>query len=242
MQSFDTQTGLPADQFLLRAIAEELKLPLNRIARSAELGDLLKDEEDISNHLKLIETDTKVAMQLVEGYLIGLQLSDTQQILDLEPVSVGSILNDTAHQLSGLAAEHGLDMEIYIHGRQRLVMANAKALSTAFLNVGSTLIAMQPASPKRQVLTLVSYPRGANMIAGVYGNQTPISKQDWQRGQELYGRARQAIKTLNATNGAGLFVADTIFKAMASKLRPSHHRQQQGLAASLSLSQQLQLV
>lgn len=242
MQAFDTKTASCADQFLLKAIAEELRLPLNRITRLAELGYLLKDENALANHLKAIEHNSNLAMQLVEGYLIGLQLAGSQQNLDLEPVSVGSVLNDAAHQLSGIAGEYGIDLEILIHGRQRLIMGNPRALRAAFLNIGSTLIASQPRNSGHSSVTLASYPQGALMIAGVYGNQSIVTRREWRRAQGLYGRARQPMKSLSATNGAGLFVADTIFRAMASELRPSHHRKQHGLAASLSLSQQLQLM
>lgn len=242
MQSFDSQTTFSADQFLLRAVAEELKLPLTRIARLAELSYLVNDPEAITAQLRAIEHNSDVAMRLVESYLIGLQLANTQQPLDLEPISIGSILNDTAHQLSGIAGEYGVDMEVLIHGRQRLVMGNLKGVAAAFLNMGSTLIASQPQASRRSTITLASYPYRSEMVAGIYGDQALISPKIWERGLDLYGKARQPIQSLNATNGAGLFVADTIFRAMSSRLRPSHHRKQGGLAASLTLSNQLQLV
>jgi hypothetical protein len=242
LQPFDAKQPELADQFLLRAIAEELKIPLNRIARLAEISLMAEKGQSVDDQLRAIERNTTVAMQLVEGYLISLQLADSQQVLDLEPVSIGSILNDTAHQLSGMASEYGMDLEILIKGRQRLIMGNVRALKSAFLNIGATLIASQPQIAKRQALTLVSYPQKTSMVAGIYGNQSSISRQEWSRGQELYGHARQPLKNLSATNGAGLFVADTLFKAMSSRLRPSHHHKQNGLAATLSLSQQMQLV
>ncbi len=242
MQSSDSQTAFLADQFLLKAIAEELKLPLTRIARLAELGYLLKDPQAIDGQLRAIEHNSDVAMRLVESYLIGLQLASTQQVLDLEPLSIGSVLNDTAHQLSGIAAEYGVDIEILIHGKQRLIMGNLKGIKAAFLNIGSTLIATQPQTDHRSSIVLASYPYGSEMVAGIYGDQSLISPKIWERGLGLYGRARQPIQSLSATNGAGLFVADTIFRAMSTRLRPSHHQRKSGLAANLSLSRQLRLV
>lgn len=242
MHSLANQKDFGVDRNLLKAVAEELKMPLTRIARLTELGLMEADHQKIQDYLRIVEHNTDIAMQLLESYLIGLSLVDSKQLLDLSPVSIGSVLNDTAHKLSGMANDYNVDIEVMIYGRQRLVMANARGLRAAFLNLGSTLIVSQPQSRKKRSIRLESHPRENAMMAGVYGNQNYIVKKTWERAQKLYGQARQPLQELSATSGAGLFVADAILRAMSSQIRPAKYRNQNGLAVRLSLSQQLQLV
>ena len=243
LHSSDDQTAQPADQYLLRAVAEELKLPLMRIARLAELSHLIKDSDQLGEQLQSIESNSELGILLVESYLMGLVLSDSQQSLDLEPVSIGSVLNDIAHQLGPIARQHNLDLEVQVDGRHQLVMANYRGLSAALLSVGSTLLTAHPTEVDKRPdpMVLAAYNYRGNLLTGVYGEQ-PTIKGAWQRGTGLYGRARKPLLPLNSTNGAGLFVADTIFRAMSSRLRPAQHHNKAGLAANLIFSQQLQLV
>ena len=72
---------------LMRALAEELKLPLMQISRSAELGQL-----DSGNNLQIIETTASNALRLLDGYILTTQLMGEQQQLEIEPVSVTAVL------------------------------------------------------------------------------------------------------------------------------------------------------
>ena len=243
MQSVNQHAANLADHYLLKAVAEELKLPLVRIARMAELGYLTGDYEAAQAQLRGVERQANVAIHLLESYMLGLQLQQAHTQLEVEPVSVGSVLYDTAHQLQEVAHDYNVSLEVMIQGRQRLVMAHAKALRAAFMNVGTALIASQPGAPQQsQTVTLAAFPTSKGISAGVYGDQEPLTYRQWQRGRTLYGKARQPLLGITATHGAELVVADTIFRAMAAYLRPSSYHKQKGLAVGLPLSRQLQLV
>ena len=101
---------------LFLAMAEELKLPLQYIARQAELRTMQlqavqKDAISSTMHssgtqacLKDILTSADMSLQLLDSYLLSLRLSlDPAIKLELEPVSVSAVLYDTASQLQDVA-------------------------------------------------------------------------------------------------------------------------------------------
>ena len=76
---------------LLQALAEQLKSPLLQIAYHAEAAQ--------PDAFTEIRTASDRALRLLDSYL----LSINQQQLELEPVSVSSVLYDVAHALYPLA-------------------------------------------------------------------------------------------------------------------------------------------
>lgn len=226
---------------LLLAVAEQLKTPLSVIARQAELEQLTGTAADMAT----IRTQTNAALTLVDSYLLGLELLRTQTNLDLEPVSVSSLLTDTAHDLYGYARQYGVDLELHIAGRYEPVMANARGLRAALISLGYVMIETQAsqAPDKKRWLTLATYRSAQGIVAGVYGTyEDNPSAAEWRRAIELCGRAGQPFAGLVAGSSAGLFVADTILQAMSTRLRVGKHQKQGGLATTLRPSQQLVLV
>src|SRR6478672_5323110 len=105
---------------LLLSVAEQLKAPLTVIARQMELAPLSKDGVDP----KLVHSQATAALTLVDSYLLGVELMASQNALQLEPVSVSSMLVDAAHQLEQYAKQYDIDIELAIAGRYEPVMAH----------------------------------------------------------------------------------------------------------------------
>ena len=89
--------GTVPDERLLRALAEQLKMPLLQIARTAEFAAETGDTKSLTNISYIAET----ALRLVDGFLLSAD-RQAQEVFHLEPVSVSSILQDTAHKLAPL--------------------------------------------------------------------------------------------------------------------------------------------
>jgi hypothetical protein len=222
---------------LLRSVAEQLKMPLSTIARQAELGQLTGDAGMVD--LQSIRTHAAAALTLVDSYLLGLQLMRDQSVLQLEPVSVSSTLVDTAHELDSFARQYGTKLELHVAGRYEPVMAHPAGLKAALLALGYALLEGYPMRNGRLTLAVHRTPRG--IATGLYGDYERLNAVEWRRALLLRDKAPQPL-TMLAGNGAGLFVADTIFQAMATRLRVGKHLKQQGLATTLQPSQQLSFV
>lgn len=234
----DSATNSGAGAALLRSVAEQLKMPLTTIARQAELGQLT-GQPDLTD-LSAIRTHAAAALTLVDSYLLGLQLMREQANLELEPVSVSSLLVETAHELESFAKQYDTALELRIGGKYEPVMANQQGLKSALLALGYALLQGYP-MPKGSRMSLAVHRTPHGIVTGLYGDYEQLSSESWRKALALQGKAPKPLASLSGS-GAGLFVADAILHAMESKLRVGKHQNQQGLAATLQPSQQLVFV
>ena len=146
---------------LLVALADQLKLPLLQIARGAELAGLGKSTR--SN----IAYTADVALRLIDGYILS--IAPKQAKLELEPVSVSAVLQDTAQRLAQLAQQYECDLQISLSGKYGPVMANRKNLEAAFTMLGYSFIeAQQHADGKRPSVILGAHKSVNGLVAGFF--------------------------------------------------------------------------
>jgi hypothetical protein len=190
--------------------------------------------------LTAIQTHAAAALTLVDSYLLGLQLMRDQSILQLEPVSVSSLLVETVHELSGFAKQYNTKLELSIGGKYEPVMAHAAGLKSALLSLGYALLEGYSVQEGGR-LTLAVHRTPHGIVTGLYGDYERLSADSWRKALLLQGRAPRPLASLSG-NGAGLFVAEAILQAMSTRLRVGKHQNQQGLATTLQPSQQLSFV
>lgn len=236
-------TGQPAsalsDQLLL-SVAEQLKLPLLQIARSAELASLQPGTADMAG----IQTTADAAIKLLDSYLFGARLAlEGEYRLSMEPVSVSSVLYDTGQQLDALARLYGVELQLQIEGRFAPVLTNREGLQSALTSLGYALIEALPTlNAKKLTLHLAAHNSRYGVVAGVYSDVEQLTADALRQGRKLHGHIRQPLASLSPSSGAGVFVADAILQAMDTELRPTRHRNLYGLGAVLRPTPQLQLV
>lgn len=226
-----------AQDRLLRALAEQLKVPLIQIAREAELAKLTEE----NSAFRHIEYTADMALRLVDSYLLSVQLQ-ALPMLELEPVSVSAVLQDTAHRLNLLAKQYDCELEVHLSGRYEPVMAHRQSLEAAFATLGYAFIESVPPADQRHHVVLGAHRSRGGVVAGIYGEEPTLSADMFKRAQALYGSARQAAPGLSGGSGAGLFLADALLTSMSSPLRLAKHQKLSGLAATLLPSHQLSLV
>jgi hypothetical protein len=236
-----------AGQFgpLFLALAEELKLPLQYIARQAELQQLGGVELPAS-FLQDIQASADMTVQLLDSYLLSLRLSlEPVSRLSLEPVSVSAVLYDTAAQLQTVAQQYGVQLDLHVQGRYEPVMAHRRALQSALVSLGYALIEALPAAgvePRKRRMRLATHRTKQGIVAGMYGELDSLTPQLFHRAKQLQGQARQPLVGALPGSGAGVFVADALLGAMASRLRVGRFQRFPGFAVTLPASEQLQLV
>lgn len=222
---------------LLRALAEQLKLPLLQIAREAELAGANKDISALGS----IGYTADMALRLIDSYLLSVQLQ-TLPSLELEPVSVSAVLQDTAHELAKLAAQYNCDLEVDLSGKYQPVMAHRQSLEAAYATLGHAFIESHPEASLRHKVILGAHKSQRGLVAGIFGSQDGINSDMLRRGRALFGTARQTLPGMSPAAGAGVFVADSLLTSMEAPLHVSRHNRLAGLAATLVPSRQLQLV
>lgn len=230
-------TGDLADQErLLRALAEQLKSPLLRIARSAELCRIT----DATPDLRDIEYTADMTLRLIDSYLLSVHLQALPS-LELEPLSVQAVMQDAAHRLGRMADQYNCDVQVHSSGHYGLVMGHRAGLEAAMMSLGYAFIESVPASDARHTIVLGVHGSAHGLVAGAFGQQV-MTADTLQRARALYGRALQSFPKSLSANGAAVFVADALLRSMQAPLRAARHQRLSGLAATLLSSKQLQLV
>lgn len=226
------------------ALAEQLQVPLLQIARLAESGLLGRPGPTRQRRvLSQIELASATALRLVEAYTLSMRVADEQLALEMEPVSLSSVLHDTAHELSALAKTYNCTLELSLSGRYEPVMANRPALEHALVSLGYMVIESTAARGKlKNVLQLGLHRSRSGLVAGVFGEMDDLHSKAYRRARSLLGRARQPLPVLSATSGAGLFIADTLFNAQAAPMKVMRHHKRIGFGATFAPSRQLVLL
>jgi hypothetical protein len=241
VQTVSNRTASDAFDRLFMALAEELKSPLLRIARHAELLALNGGAED---GLTSVRMNADMTLQLLDSYLLSLQLTrDPETAFAVQPVSVSAVLHEAQGRLADVAREYSVELELDIAGKYEPVMANDRALTTALVSLGYSLIEALPAMGTRQMrLQLAAHRTKYGIVAGMYCDAHALTPESLRRAQELYGHTRQPFVGTLSGSGAGIFVADAILHAMSSRLRVGRYQRLPGFAATFAPSQQLQLI
>jgi len=224
---------------LLLSVAEELKLPLLQIARQAEYG-CLHGEAD----LKSIQATADAALGLLDNFVLGMRLNLEHRELEVEAVSVSSVLYDAGQQLDALAKNYGVGLELNIAGKFGPVIAHREGLQAALVSLGAALIEALPAlegSPQLK-LQLATHRSRYGIVAGMYADTQRLTNEVLNQGRKLQHLSRQPLMNVTHTSGAGIFVADSILRAMQLRLRASRHHRLYGLGTVLQSSPQIQLV
>lgn len=225
-----------ADERLLQALAEQMKSPLLQIARSSELARMTKKYQ---TQLQTIELTADTALKLLDNYLLSIKLA--RMHAELEPVSVGAVLNETAHELSKLAASNQCELQVHLSGKYEPIMAHRQGLEAALASLGYVFIEAQTAaqSKDKPILKLAAHRSNNGIVAGMFANFEGLSVDMYRRAKQLYGNARQPLPGMTAAGGAGVFVADSLLDTMSAHLRVAYHQRQSGLAATFIPSHQL---
>ncbi len=240
-------SGGPADQTtaLLLALSDDLALPFMQIKSTSELLKQVKFSEKktaLAAEQMLLSADN--GLQLVEAYRLVLLSNELNQ-QQLEPVAIGAILQDVAHQLTPYAKLYATDLEVDIQGRPGPVLAHQPSLSAALQVISTSLIRAQSAQrrqPKYRLL-LGAHRTPQNLIsAGVFSNVQGLSDRALRTARSLVGRARQPLPAIPPGTASGILIADMLCSAMWQPLRAAAHKNMTGLATTIPLSNQLQFV
>lgn len=230
---------------LLAALSDDLSLPLLQIKTTLEaLGKEGLSPQTVQLQAQAMAQNAETGLQLIEAYRIALH-TDELATLDLEPVAVGSILNDVAHQLSPYAKNYTTKLEVDVVGRFPPVLAHKASLIAALQCLGASIIRAQSAQSKRkQYRILLGAHRSAdNLITtGVFSSVHGLTDQTLRAARGLVGKARQPIPSLPAGSASGVLIADMLCSAMWQPLRQAAHRQMGGLATAVPVSKQLQFM
>jgi hypothetical protein len=230
---------------LLIALSDDLTLPLLQIRSTLEVIETEKySAKALADHIKMIGLSAETGLHLAEAYRLVLQ-SDKLVDLPLEPVAIGAILDDIAHQLTPYAKEYATKIHIDVQGRLNPVLAHQPSLIAALECLSTSLIRAQAAQTqaKEYHIILGAHRSANNLIAtGVFSNVQGLSDRTLRAARTLAGNARQPLPALPAGAASGVLIADMLCSALWQPLRAAAHKNMPGLVVGVPASKQLQFV
>ena len=231
---------LSEQERLFLGVVEQLARPLLAVSHVSELA--LTGDSATTEQWQTVQALTNSSLRLVESYSLSLRVQGKLTPLSLEPVTVSSLLYDTAERLGPFARRYGVDIELDTGPRAQPVVADRTVLQSAFESLGQVFIVAQAEGDGRTSLRLSAHRSRHGVVAGCYGNAVALGADSLRRARSIQGSARQPIQQLVNGPAAGVFVADSLLQTLAAHLHVARYHNMAGLAATLQPSKQLRLV
>jgi hypothetical protein len=230
---------------LLSALSDDLSLPLLQIKTTLEVleGKNLTSKSS-ALHISSMGLSASAGLQLIEAYRLALKSTD-QSAMQMEPVAVGAVLQEVAHQLSPYANQYATDLIVDVQGKLTPVLAHRSSLEAALQCLGASMIRAQAASSqqKRYHLMLGAHRSKQGVIAaGVFSEVYGLSDKTLRTAHQLVGKAHQPLPNIPTGAASGVLIADMLCAAMWQPLRAAAHRKMSGLATAVPMSKQLQFI
>ncbi len=228
---------------LFSSLAEQVKMPFVQIAYAAELMGSNQNEFDSEVLRKTIALSSKNALRLIDAYLLSITLQ-RQGRMQLEPVSVSSVLYDSAQTLEPFAKALGCKIKLNLVGKYEPVMAHRLALQSALVSLGYNFIeaATSQESNEPPVVSFVVRRRSGGISTGVFSNNVNLSSTLLERAKKMHGKVHQPLPNFDSGSGIGLFIAESLFSQLDTSMKIAQEKGLHGIAATLTPSRQLNLV
>ena len=233
---------LGGQERLLLSVVEQLSRPLLQLSRLAEWQVGNPTSGDNIARWQTVQTVATSSLQLVEGYSLSLRLHGKLTPLELEPVTISSLLYDAAQALDPYAKERGVKLELDTGPRLAPVLVDRQVLRSVFLSLGQVFVEGGSEQTATATVRLAAHRSRYGVVAGLYSSLHDLSVESLRQARQLQGRARQPLQRLISGPGAGVFVADSLLQNLQSHLHVAKYHNLTGLATTLPPSQQLQLV
>ncbi len=222
-------------QALLAALADDLALPLLQIKSGLE-AKVSPERLGLS---------VENGLQLIEAYKLTLRINHNIDSLVYEPVAIGAVLQDVAHELEPYAKRYATDLIVDVSGKITPVLTHLPSLQIAIEILSSSLIRAQAAQvqQKRYKLLLGAHKVSDSVIStGVFSSIEGLSDKALRNARSLTGHARQPLPSMPPGAASGVLIADMLCTSMWQPLRAAAHGGLHGLATSIPISKQLQFV
>lgn len=230
---------------LLLALSDDLSLPLLQIKSSVEALQQVSFAKGASRlQSEKISLSADNGLQLIEAYKLVLK-AGVMDHEEFEPVSIGAILQDVAHQLTPYAKKYDTELFVDVQHRLTPVLAHQPSLNAALQVLSASMVRAQAAQvqQKRYKLLLGAHRGADNVIStGVFSSVHGLSDKTLRSARGLAGKARQPMPSLPAGAASGVLIADMLCSAMWQPLRAAAHGGMHGLATAVPISKQLQFV
>ncbi len=225
-----TNTNVEGAVWSARVLANEARLPMLQALHSLQYA---RFEGDMSA-TKQAEEALIYAMDLCEQFVATGELFTRQAALELEPLAIGSILENAAHNTFALTKRYGVQLKVDVPKSHQPILAHRQWTSALFEHLASLMVYMGQTE-----LTLGAHSTLKGIKAGIYTpNLRPA--QVLAQVQHMAGGATQAITSAHS-GSTHVLIADAIGQSLHLPIGSSRHARLPGIGVTIPWSGQLTL-
>lgn len=226
---------------LFLSLSEQLSHAFLLIARSLE-QPLTADTAAQQDMVCRVHDIAAAATQLTEAYALSARLRQQVVMPKIEPVAVSSLFYDTVQQLTPLAKQYGVELRLDDLTRMQPVVGDAQILRAALISLGQIFVLAAAENDTPVPVRFAAHRSRYGIVAGIYTPASELSVDAFRRAKKLYAATSQPLSRLVSGPATGVFVADTLLHSLSAKLHVARYRHLTGLAVTLPMCKQLQLV
>ena len=227
---------------LFLSLSEQLSHTFLLIARSVEQPALAASDTTLETTLKRVHDLAEAATQLTEAYALSARLQQQVVTPNVEPVAISSLFYDTVQQLMPLAKQYGVELRLDDLTRLQPVVGDAQILRAVLMSLGQIFVLAAAESDTPVQVRFAAHRSRYGIVAGIYTPASELSVDAFRRAKKLYATTSQPLSRLVSGPATGVFVADTLLQSLSAKLHVARYRHLTGLAMTLPMCKQLQLV
>ncbi|MCA9330768.1 hypothetical protein KC957_01865 [Candidatus Saccharibacteria bacterium] len=205
------------DQRIMELLVEQLRTPLVQIRQLLERGDEVA--------LRSADVVSAQGLRALDAYLMTRQ----PHALQFEPVAVGGVLYDVAHELTPLAKQYGREIQLDHRAKFGSLLADKVYLHQLLSLVGEVMIKAPHVSRDSREVVLGSHSSQTGVVAGAFLNSTepPLASTQYS--------------IASWQPDASVEVATLLAARLETALRAYKHYTLPGIGIRLSPSRQLRL-
>lgn len=211
MRGDNTTNALLGDLPSLVALSHELKAPLGLIRQLALSRQYYDGEEAYHKALRRIELTAERSLRLIES-LTRVYRADE---LESEPIHLGRLCEEVAHELVPLSREVGQPLQLHIPRQPVLAVGNRDLLGSVIYGLCDN--AFHYASSEKPVSLKVQRYKGKARLS-VIDKGPELSRKELREMKTKLGVAPQALSMRPGSSGLGLYIAGQFSEAMKAEL------------------------
>lgn len=241
MQKIGQQQDDDSQVRLFVSLADGLSHALLQLSRLSETAVQEKATAQLA-HWETVRDITQASLQLLEGYALTLRLQQGLEHPVVAPVAISALLADTAVLLGPYAKQFGVQIELDASSRLEPILSDKLVLQAALVSLGQVFILAHSETEQPKPIRLAAHKTRYGIVVGLYGQGIEMSSAALRRARNLRGKAHQPYSQFVSGPASGVFVADGLLQSVSSHLHAARYHNVAGLAATIPVCQQLQLV
>lgn len=216
----------------------ELFLQITRLSESIPLDDPARAQDILGTMRTLSES----AMLLTQSYTVDARLRSRLIHPEVQAITASSLLHEMATTLRPLAIAYGVTLTVDEPTNSVPILGDPVILHAALTSLVQVFVLAASEQGGGETLRISAHRSRHGLVAGVYMESSELTTDAFRRAKRLYGSVSEPMGKLVHGPATGVFVADSLLHMVSAKLHVARYQHWTGLATTLPICHQLQLV